>query len=346
LPEASEGVQAAAAPLAQARQSWIPSPTRIASVAVSVLLLVTLYRSISFSTVVDTLRHADTFWLIASVGMIVPITLLRAVRFRLVAPPAALSGIGEALRLTLVSTALNVFVPAKAGDLIKSYFIATRGGASAGVAVAIIVYERLCDMFAIIFWCVMGWVAGETVVARVPSALWPLLGVTGVAFGVLISSEYAADLWRAAMHRGGQAGRLRKLRELAEGWPDLLHHLRGRRRIVILFSMFLWLVHLTQIWMFTLALAVRVPFLVCLSLSAIVLIAGQMPLTIAGLGARDVALVVLLADYMAPEVAAAMGILIATRGLLPPVAAIPIMRPYLEAMTTEARTWRAGARRA
>lgn len=346
MPDASEGVQSAAPPLPQARQGWMPSPTRIASVAVSFLLLATLYSSINFSMVVDTLRHADTFWLLVSVGMIVPITLLRAVRFRLVAPPAALSGIGEALRLTLVSTALNVFVPAKAGDLIKSYFIATRGGASAGVAVAIIVYERLCDMFAIIFWCVMGWVVGDTVVSRVPSALWPLLGVTGVAFGVLISSEYAADLWRAVMHRGGQTGKLGKLRELAEGWPDLLHHLRGRRRIVILFSMFLWLVHLTQIWMFTLALSVRVPFLVCLSLSAIVLIAGQMPLTIAGLGARDVALVVLLADYMAPEVAAAMGILIATRGLLPPVAAIPIMRPYLEAMTTEARAWRARTRRA
>ena len=346
MPEVSEGVQSAAAALPQARQGWMPSPTRIVSVLVSLLLLVTLYSSLNVSMVVDTLRHANVFWLVVSVGMIVPITLLRAVRFRLVAPPAALSGIGEALRLTLVSTALNVFVPAKAGDLIKSYFIATRGGASAGVAVAIIVYERLCDMFAIIFWCVMGWVVGETVVSRVPSALWPLLGVAGVAFGVLISSEYAADLWRAVMHRGGGTGKLRKLRELAEGWPDLLHHLRGRRRMVILFSMFLWLVHLTQIWMFTLALSTRVPFLVCLSLSAIVLIAGQMPLTIAGLGARDVALVVLLADYMAPEVAAAMGILIATRGLLPPLAAIPIMRPYLEAVATEARGWRARTRRA
>ena len=64
----------------------------------------------------------------------------------------------------------------------------------------------------------------------------------------------------------GQSGRFRKLRRLAEGWPDLLHHLRGRRRIVVLFSLFLWLVHLTQLWMFTLALSVRMPFMVCASL--------------------------------------------------------------------------------
>ena len=114
----------------------------------------------------------------------------------------------------------------------------------------------------------------------------------------------------------------------------------------MLFSLFLWLVHLTQLWMFTLALSVRMPFMVCASLSAIVLIAGQMPFTIAGLGARDVALVVILAGYMAPETAAAMGILIATRGLLPPLAAIPIMRPYLAVATAEARAWRAEMGRA
>jgi hypothetical protein len=208
------------------------------------------------------------------------------------------------------------------------------------VAVAIIVYERLCDIFSIIFWCLVGWLVSETVVSRVPSAVWPVLAAIGLACGILLSSERAADLWRAVMTRG-QSGRLRRLRQLAEGWPDLLHHLRGRRRAVVLFSLFLWLVHLTQIWMFTLALSVRMPFMVCASLSAIVLIAGQMPFTIAGLGARDVALVVLLAGYMAPEAAAAMGILIATRGLLPPLAAIPIMRPYLAAATAEARAWRA-----
>ena len=117
------------------------SPARLVSLAVSGVLLVSLYSSLDVGLVGETLRHTDKFWLLISVGMIVPITILRAVRFRLVAPPAALSGVGEALRLTLVSTALNVFVPAKAGDLIKSYFVAKRGGTSAGVAVAIIVYR-------------------------------------------------------------------------------------------------------------------------------------------------------------------------------------------------------------
>jgi hypothetical protein len=283
------------------------------------------------------LRGADKVWLVIALSVIVPITVLRAIRFFWVAPAGALPGIGEALRLTVVATALNVFMPAKSGDLIKSYFVARRGGTSTGVGVSVIVYERLCDLFGLMTWCVAGWFVGRPLMARVPSAIWPLLGAVAVVSGVLISSERAAGLLRAVVARALPHRRLRRLQDLAQGWPDLLQVLRGRRRRVVLFSVVLWLVHLIQIWMFAVALSVPIPFTVCASLSAVALIAGQLPLTVAGLGARDVALVVLLSGYATPEKSAAMGILIASRGLLPPLAALPFMRHYLSAMVDEAR---------
>jgi uncharacterized membrane protein YbhN (UPF0104 family) len=134
--------------------------------------------------------------------------------------------------------------------------------------------------------------------------------------------------------------KLRAVRSLANGWPDLMGEIRGRRRWIVLFSLLLWLGHLFQIWMFTVALNVPIPFAVCASLAAIVLMAGQLPLTFAGLGTRDLALVVLLSSYMAPESAAAMGVLIATRNLLPPLVGVPMMRPYLSAVVADAQRWR------
>ena len=74
--------------------------------------------------------------------------------------------------------------------------------------------------------------------------------------------------------------------------------------------------------------------------SLVALLAGQLPFTFAGLGARDIALVVLLSGYMGREAAAAMGILIATRGLVPPLLGIPMMRPYLSSAMGDARRWR------
>jgi len=109
------------------------------------------------------------------------------------------------------------------------------------------------------------------------------------------------------------------------------------------FSLLLWLAHLFQIWLFTVALSLHIPFTVCASLSAIALMAGQLPLTVAGLGTRDVALVVLLAAYVAPESAAAMGVLISTRNFLPPLIGLPFMRPYMASVIEDARRWRRGA---
>jgi uncharacterized membrane protein YbhN (UPF0104 family) len=280
------------------------------------------------------LRSVDKVWLVISVGMIVPITVLRAIRFYLVAPPGTMRGIGEALRLTLVSSAANVFLPAKSGDLIKSYFLANGRWASVGISVAVVVYERLCDLFGLITWCALGWFLARPDVSGVPPLLWPVLGIFGALCGVLISSAQVARLGSSLAARV-LAGRWQRVQTLADGWPRLFEAL-GRRRIgVILLSLLLWLVHVIQIWMFTVTLAIRIPFTVCVSLTAVALMVGQLPFAFAGLGARDVALVVLMRGYMRPESAAALGLLIATRNLLPPLAALAIVRPYIARLASD-----------
>jgi uncharacterized protein (TIRG00374 family) len=303
-------------------------------------LLFTVYRSVRIDLVAEALLRADRMWLVVSVGMILPITFLRAVRFFWVAPAGALPGRGEAFRLTLVASALNVFLPAKAGDLVKSYFVATRSNTPPGVALAIVVYERLCDLFGLIAWCLVGWLVGRPQIAGIAGGFWSVLAGVGAVCAVLISSERAASALRTLVRRALPSGRMRKLHELADGWPGLLQMLRGRRRWIVSYSLALWLTHLFQIWLFTVALSARIPFTVSASLSAVALMAGQLPFTFAGLGARDVVLVVLLARYMTPELAVAMGVLISTRGLLPPLIGLPIMRPYLSSVVEDARLWR------
>ncbi len=339
MPDVGTDNEPGTPPLAS-RGSWKRRLATLFSVAVSGALLVVLYRSLDLHQVGEALLRADRMWLVVSIGMIVPITYLRAVRFYWVAPAGALPGTGEAMRLTLVASALNVFLPAKAGDLVKSYFVATRSNTPAGVALAIIVYERLCDLFGLIVWCLVGWVVGRPHIAGVGATFWSALGSVGALCAVLISSERTAQAIQSIASRVLPHGRFRKLHELADGWPGLLGALRGRRRWIVSYSLALWLAHLFQIWLFTVALMVSVPFTVSASLSAVALMAGQIPLTFAGLGARDVVLVVLLARYMTPELAAAMGVLISTRNLLPPLLGLPIMRPYLSSAVEDARQWR------
>jgi uncharacterized membrane protein YbhN (UPF0104 family) len=109
---------------------------------------------------------------------------------------------------------------------------------------------------------------------------------------------------------------------------------------MVVVSLILWFTHLGQIWLFTIALSAPVPFAACASLTALALLAGQVPFTIAGVGTRDVALVILLSRYMPSHVAAALGLLMSTRNFLPPLIGIPMMTPLLSAIAGEARQWR------
>ena len=313
---------------------------RTLSLLISGVLLVVLYRSMDVHLIGEALLRADAFWLVISVGTILPITVMRAIRLFWVAPVGALPGMREALRLTLVASSLNLVVPAKAGDLVKSYFIAKRSHISMGVSVAIVVYERLCDLFAVIVWCLVGWIVGRPQVSGLPSQFWLLLGAFGAVCAIFVSSQRAAAALPALLARLPARRKLRRVHDLSRGWPDLLQLVKGRRRWIISFSLVLWFTHLFQIWLFTVALRVSVPFTVCASLSALALMAGQLPLTVGGLGTRDVALVFLLGRYIAPEAAAAMGILIVTRGLVPAVIGLPLMWPYLSSAVGEARQWR------
>ena len=309
------------------------------SIAASSLLLVILYRSLDLTLVAHALLTADRWWMIVAIAAILPITVLRAARFFWVAPAGALPGFGEALRLTLVASALNLFAPAKAGDLVKGYVVATRSQWSPGVSVSLVVFERLCDLLSLMSWCVLGYVIARPRVVLVP-AFWGVLGIGAATCALLVLSDTVAETIRRLATAVRPRGPLRKVVTLVEGWPDLLRLLQQRRKWIVLLSLALWLGHLSQIWLFTVALAADVPFWVSASLSAVALMAGQLPFTLAGIGARDLALVVLMANYMPPEMAAAMGLLIATRGLVPALLGVPLMWPYLSSMLRDTRRWR------
>ncbi|MDA1185813.1 MAG: lysylphosphatidylglycerol synthase transmembrane domain-containing protein [Acidobacteria bacterium] len=320
--------------------SWKRPGAGLLGVAVSGALLVALYRSIDFQSVGLALLGADRLWLAISIGMIVPITILRAFRFYWVAPAGTLPGVGEALRLTLTASSLNAFMPAKAGDLIKSYRVAKGSDTSSGVAVSIIVYERLCDLFGLLSWCAVGWLIGRPDVPNVPSVLWLAIGALAAVCGVLILSRRVAAIVPRLLTSALPFRRLQKLRDLAHGWPGLLRVLKGRRRWIVAFSLVLWLTHLIQIWMFSIALSLSIPFFVSACLTGVALLAGQLPLTFAGLGTRDVALVLLLSQYATPGAAAAIGVLTVTRNILPALAGLPLVRIYLPLVVGDALRWR------
>lgn len=300
---------------------WLP---RVASLLLSLAILTALYAGVDTRAMLAAIRAADPAGLTLSIGLIVPLTLLRAFRFLRAAPRGTVTGFDEATRLTLSAAALNLVFPAKSGDLLKSWVLSGRG-ADASLAVSLVLYERLADLFGLFAWSVLAGVVAPPVPGVAGALSLPLLAGGALVLGVLLSSERLAR-WLLDVITG--RGRLKRLERIGSGWPALHRQLGSRRIELLAISLAMWLLSLTQVWLFTVALSLNIPYVVSLSVTALALLAGQVPGFFAGLGPRDVAFVALLAGHAPPEGAAALGLLASTRVLLPALAGLPLVPRY------------------
>ena len=341
---------------------------RLLSLVISLVILAILYSKIDTARLLPIFAGSDPLWMPLSLAMVVPLTLLTAWRLQQLMPRAGVLGFGEANRLILVASVLNLVLPSKMGDIAKAYFMRDRGQLSGSLAFSLVVFEKACDMLSLLLWCVFGlaWVklSHSAALASFHPPAWlqvPRLvdrfGFSGDAFffwmialivggclllGVLLlgSRRFAALFFAtAARWAPGKIGG--KFAKLGGSWREMHAYFWGSKRrlaTVALTSVFIWFLHLLQIWMFILALQTWAPFLANLALSPLAILAGLLPLTFAGVGTRDAALVVFYAPFFSAPTAAALGLLCTARYLLPALGGLPFASEYLAALRSESRS--------
>ena len=306
------------------------SAAKLISAVISLTILYLLYRKLDFSSIFEILWASNPMWLLISVSLIIPITMANALRFKWASTSDRSLSYFDAFAMTVVAIALNLFLPAKLGDLSKSHFLYGTQKVSAGVSVSVVVFERLCDAFAISSWCLAAWLSGFGG-DKLNPVLVPALGLWGISATFLFTGGFSIELL-AKLQSFDFFRRREKLNSIAQGWPDLHRALGSKVNWIVLFSIGLWLLHLTQIWLFTVAVGAHVPFAAGLALSPVILLCGLVPFTLGGIGPRDAATIYLFSAYMGPEPAAAVGLLMISRSLIPALAAIPFVRRYVQAI--------------
>ncbi len=308
---------------------------KIVSLVVSLGILAFIYWRMSqqgeLAQLGQIFLNCDGLWMALSLGMVVPLTLFTSWRLQQLMPQVGQLSFGEANRLILVASVLNLVLPSKMGDIAKAWFMRDRGHLSGSLALSLVVFEKTCDMLSLLLWCVFG-----LFFYPAKNALfWTMTaGVSGMLiFGVLlIGSARFAELFFAAAARYAPKKIGAKLSKLGASWGEMHTYFwasKARLAKVSLTSVFIWFLHLLQIWMFILALKAWAPFLANLALSPLAILAGLLPLTFAGVGTRDAALVLFYAPYFAAPTAAALGLLCTARYLLPALGGLPFAGEYL-----------------
>jgi hypothetical protein len=266
-----------------------------------------------------------------SLGMVVPLTLFTSWRLQQLMPSASRLGFLEANRLILAASVLNMVLPSKMGDIAKAYFMKQRGHLGGTLSLSLVIFEKACDMLSLLLWCVFGLL----VYPQKTWLFWVMTGFVGVGLvmGILLlaSKKFAYFFFLVARKIAPRKLSL-KLEKMQASWGEM-HDYFWRDRVQLIkitgTSIFIWFLHLLQIWFFILALKAWTPFLANLALSPLAILAGLLPLTFAGVGTRDAALVLFYQPYFDGATAAALGVLCTSRYVLPAIGGLPFLGQFL-----------------
>ncbi|MFW5641752.1 MAG: lysylphosphatidylglycerol synthase transmembrane domain-containing protein [Roseicyclus sp.] len=292
------------------------------SLLVSAGVLALLWLNLDRGAILAALSRTDAARLGASLALLVALVGLSAFRLTLLARFAAFRLTGaEAVQATFAANALNMVMPGKLGDLLKAVMMTEGAPARLPGAVALGVWEKLSDLVVL-------FVVASLALAILGGAPWLALGL-GLAGGlgilVLVRPGLLAALFRPVP----------KVHSLTAQWAERLSAIRAVPfGLAILFGItaLIWSGHLLQIVLMTRALGVTCSatcWVEIVGLLPVAIVAGLLPLTFAGVGVRDAALVVLLAPLIGAAEAAALGVLFWLRYLVPGALGAPLLPRFL-----------------
>jgi len=316
------------------RLSLTATVKKVASIIISLSILAIIYRRVDLMSLLQVFQDCNLRWLSLSLAMMIVLIVIPAWRLQQLTPTQHSIGLGESIRLILVAGTLNMVLPSNMGQIVKGYFLADRGNLRQSLAFTVVIFEKACDLLALLLWCAFGLI----LYPQKDGLFWALVGIVLVCSGLgllLLGSRSAAngifDKIRAISPR-----KLRqKVRHFQRSWHQMHDYFwpnRGQVGMIAAVSVLLWLLHLSQIWLFILALNAWTPFVTNLALAPLAILVGLLPLTFAGIGTRDAALILFYQPFLTPTTGAALGLLCTLRYLLPALGGLPLIGDYIASL--------------
>jgi hypothetical protein len=270
-------------------------------IVVAISLLGALYWAADWRSVATAVANLNPLFLLTAWALFVPQTLVSSWRWGQLVRPAGNVPLTETVRVTLAAAAYNLVLPSKLGDVSKLSVVPSSRRKQAIWWLAL---EKGFDVASLLVLVGLGLLGFG----------WMSLAITlGLIFLIAGTCQVVGNrAGRTPAHEPRkQAGRI--LRTLARWAP------------IACSSAVLWCLHMLQIDLFCKAAGVFVAGDFALWRIPLAIFAGLVPFTLWGLGTRDAALVGLFAGVAPTATMATVGLLTATRYLIPGAAGIPFV---------------------
>ena len=254
-------------------------------------LLAVFLRNVDLRHVAIEIVHARPEWLVLSLVTMIVNLAIRSVRWKYLLEPLGHASFGNSFRATAVGFAANSLLPARAGEVIRPYFLARRETSmSATGAFATVILERVLDTLTVLaLLASFVFIFDRRVGEANPSAFVALKWAGAIAAAVSMAALAVMFVLAGDPQRLGRAmTRLEQvvpstlaelIARVAEKFARGLGVVRrpGRLLVALAWSFPLWLSIAGGIWAIAMAFRFDVPFTGSFLLIALLVIGVAVP---------------------------------------------------------------------
>src|SRR6185295_5034004 len=261
----------------------------IVVLAVAVALIALFLHNVDLWGVLAAISLARPEWLALSLATMVVNLAIRALRWKYLLEPLAPTTFASAFRATAVGFAANTVLPARAGEVIRPYFLARHEHMSATGAFATIILERLLDVVAVlVLLASYVFVFGRGLELTNPVAFGLLTWAGATATAGALTALVILFLLAGNPARLGRATKrlaavvpsfAARIARIAEKFARGLGAIRSPSRlfVALAWSFPLWLSICLGIWSVAMAFAFAIPFTGSFLLVALLVLGVAVP---------------------------------------------------------------------
>jgi len=268
----------------------------IVVVAVAAALIVLFLHNVDLQRVAADIVRARPEWLALSLASMFVNLAIRSLRWRYLLEPLGPTSFASAFRATAVGFAASSVLPARAGEVIRPYFLARQARQDAGTRVtatgafATIILERLLDVITVAtlvaaYVFVFGRDLGRTNPGLFAALKWAGGTAGAGALAVLVVLFFLAGhpervgRFMQRLERAGPSALAGMIAKIAETFVRGLGAVRRPMRLLVAlgWSFPLWLTIATGIWAVSQAFDFAIPFTGSFVLVALLVIGVTVP---------------------------------------------------------------------
>jgi uncharacterized protein (TIRG00374 family) len=275
-------------------------------IGIAIFIIVLL--NVNLAEITGHLAGADPLFLAMVVLLHAPVILMKAGKWMVITRAFGKGApLLQCVHAWLVGFVIGIATPGRIGDISKACYLKERMPLGRGIATVVI--DRLIDVFALFFLAILGTLV--FVYAYSEFLQSGFLYILLVFFSAFIISAFIVLTKRDAVKRLARPvfrrfvpGRYKSgMRITFHDFYLGLRDIRKRGRLVacsVVISLLSWLVIILQVKLVSMALSLEIDYLFLLSVMPVVTLLDILPISLSGLGTREVALIFFLGILSVP----------------------------------------------